>query len=221
MTPVTAVSDPLSRAYDTWADTYDAEHASRPETATEDALVVSWLRDRLPVGSSLLDVGCGTGWLLDRMEWPRALYYGFDISTGMLDRAQEKHGGYLFRQHSILDLWPSYPHDWRAGTPKVAVAMWSVLNHLTGSEVDLAFDRFAVSGGDRLLATVRTPAAPGATAAQSPDELAGFVYPHALDRLAVGIAGAGLALTDHFGFLYGGDLAPPDEAHYLALEITR
>lgn len=60
-------SEPLSRAYDSWADTYDEEYASRPETASEDALVVSWLRDRLPAGSSLIDAGCGTGWLLDRL----------------------------------------------------------------------------------------------------------------------------------------------------------
>lgn len=217
--PLTA-SEPLSRAYDEWAAWYDERHASRPETASEDALVVSWLRDRLPAGASLLDVGCGTGWLLDRLEWSRALYLGFDISHGMLDRARDKHRGYTFLSRSILDLWPTYPHDWRAGTPRVAVAMWSVLNHLEPPDLDLAFDRFASSGGDRFLATIRTPNAPGVTAAESPEDLAEHVHPYTVDRIEQAASRAGLYLADYFGFLYGGETIAVEDAHYLAVEVA-
>lgn len=214
-------SEPLSRAYDRWAETYDEEYAERPETATEDALVVSWLRDRLPAGASLIDAGCGTGWLLDRIEWPRALYYGFDISTGMLDRAREKHPGYAFGQQSVVDQWPGYPHDWRTGTPRVALAMWMVLNHLDPEELLLTLGRFASSEGDRLLAVLRMPAAPELAAPGGHDDLAPYVWNHSLDDIETSSEIVGLRVVDHFGFLYGGRTVPVKDAHYLALEIAR
>lgn len=81
--------------YDAIADIYDTLHRSR-EALEEDREVVSLLVDTMLDTQSrggILDIGCGTGLLLDYLAWgiDRRKYLGIDPSRGMLARLHRKH----------------------------------------------------------------------------------------------------------------------------------
>jgi len=81
--------------YDTLADGYDASFWRTCDRA-EDQVVRDWLAPHVGVGR-VLDVGCGTGLLLDVLPAITAhRYVGVDVSAGMVRVARAKHPGYRF-----------------------------------------------------------------------------------------------------------------------------
>lgn len=72
--------------YDTIAPLYDGMWSS-PEATAEDAEVIKRVGYQ---GGALLDVGCGTGLLLDHLK--PSVYVGIDPSLAMLDLLRAKHG---------------------------------------------------------------------------------------------------------------------------------
>ena len=111
--------------YDEIADRYDGAYSDRIAQA-EDRLLRRWIRERsmrLPI----LDLGCGTGLLLDLLGIPPWAYQGVDISDGMLERAREKHPG-----HRLLK------YDFDEGVPDVHPELCRVTSPLGwGSIVSL------------------------------------------------------------------------------------
>lgn len=62
----------------------------------------SFLRYNIPEGSSVLEIGCGTGDMLNAVKPSRGV--GIDISAGMLKIAEEKHPHLEFHQMDAEDL---------------------------------------------------------------------------------------------------------------------
>jgi predicted TPR repeat methyltransferase len=75
--------------YDALAGQYDA-HFTRPVDRWEDARLARLLAP-LVTGRAVLDLGCGTGWLLDHTD--PAAYTGVDCSAPMLATLAAKHPG--------------------------------------------------------------------------------------------------------------------------------
>ena len=71
----------------------------------------------------ILDVGSGTGWLLDHINIPKTNYKGFDISTEMIACSSKKHNGYLFYPKDMKIKWTE--------KAKLVLSLWTVANYDT------------------------------------------------------------------------------------------
>ena len=101
----------------------------------------------VPAGGDVLDLGCGTGAVLDRLRGRAAAvgtYAGVDLSTAMLERARAKHGHLagvrLERRDLRRDALPEGPYD-------LVVSAWA-LEHLPapGALVAAALQRLRPDG---------------------------------------------------------------------------
>jgi ubiquinone/menaquinone biosynthesis C-methylase UbiE len=82
-----------ARAYDIWSATYDSQ-AENPLLAADDQLVGDMLGSVTIQGRVVVDVGCGTGRLWDRLlALEPARLIGYDVSEGMLARLRDKYPG--------------------------------------------------------------------------------------------------------------------------------
>lgn len=88
-------------AYDAVADVYDSTYVDKVSKA-EDVAIYDRLRKKIN-GRDVLDVGCGTGGLLDNIEVPSERYTGVDISQGMLRIARVKHPNHVFIHDDFTD----------------------------------------------------------------------------------------------------------------------
>lgn len=85
-------------AFDALSDGYDDEFKG-PLFLAEDDVLFAYMR-KLGFGERgkrVLDIGCGTGLALERMEWAADQYIGVDISKGMLTKAREKFPRHMFK----------------------------------------------------------------------------------------------------------------------------
>ena len=87
------------------AKTYDGK-TTRPVDLAENALVEKWLRQYSGQGGRVIDVGCGTGLMVDMVgdEICEDRYLGVDIAEGMVDAARVKHPDYQFECGDIRDV---------------------------------------------------------------------------------------------------------------------
>jgi ubiquinone/menaquinone biosynthesis C-methylase UbiE len=78
------------RHFDRWARRYDRSLAQSLLFGPVQRSVVATLAPRLPASGVILDIGCGTGRLLDRVGdvLPSAALVGLDRSAGMADAAR-------------------------------------------------------------------------------------------------------------------------------------
>jgi len=104
-----------SGTYDDFARFYDDTFTDRASQA-EDAVAAQWLQARVARDAAVLDVGCGTGWLLDHLRVDRDHYLGFDLSQGMLAEAKRKHPAVDLALWDMNDQWPSGRWDVVAAT---------------------------------------------------------------------------------------------------------
>ena len=80
------------RFWSAFAERYDAWYSGET-VAREDARIDAALRPLFRRAASVVDVGCGTGALLDRHAPLDGTYLGLDVSDQMLDRLRGKYGG--------------------------------------------------------------------------------------------------------------------------------
>lgn len=86
---------PAPAHYDRYADAYDA-HFQDNKSLAENRAVARWLVPRLRGARRVVDLGCGTGLLLELASLAPASYVGVDISPGMVNRARAKHPAHGF-----------------------------------------------------------------------------------------------------------------------------
>jgi SAM-dependent methyltransferase len=109
----------MTWSYDRVAERYD-EHFNRPVDRWEDARLGRFLRP-LVNGARVLDLGCGTGYLLDLAR--PASYTGVDASAAMLARLRAKHpGARLVKADIGADGWAD---ELPTGAYDVITATWA------------------------------------------------------------------------------------------------
>ncbi len=94
--------------YDKLAPRYDARY-STPECLAEDEMLFGILNDF--VKGSVLDIGCGTGLLLENLSVPPHDYLGIDPSQGMMNEFIRKFPSHPFAQTTFERLALSEKFD--------------------------------------------------------------------------------------------------------------
>ncbi len=90
----------VGKTYDNLAEAYDDYHVDGKSLA-ENRRIGRYLRNFIGPTDVVIDLGCGTGLLLDLVDIPADRYVGLDISEGMLESARKKHPGYRFVQGDL------------------------------------------------------------------------------------------------------------------------
>jgi ubiquinone/menaquinone biosynthesis C-methylase UbiE/glycosyltransferase involved in cell wall biosynthesis len=109
--PAAADLDPFKSAV---RKHYDAQAAGRAEWLRRNGYYHGWLRRRMrelvPPGKSVLDLGCGTGDLLAAVQPARGL--GIDLSPRMVEEARRRHPGLRFEVADAEELAPGELFDY-------------------------------------------------------------------------------------------------------------
>jgi len=102
-------TEQIIEVYDRLGETYDDEFL-RPIDIIENDWTFRYLADALewrPFGGNIVDVGCGTGLVLENLEIPANEYIGVDISETMLKVAKGKFPDYRFERSDVLEYEPA------------------------------------------------------------------------------------------------------------------
>jgi ubiquinone/menaquinone biosynthesis C-methylase UbiE len=119
--------------FDQLAELYQGEHSQNPFQVA----LVEKLSGQLPAGSTVLDLGCGTGLPTARILAAAGhRVIGVDVSEGMLKLAREQVPAAEFRHGNIKDL----PGD---SGPFAAVTAFFVLLMLSRAEIDEVLGKVA------------------------------------------------------------------------------
>ena len=110
--------------YDILAPTYDARY-STPEHSAENRQIAEMLGDLR--NTRVLDIGCGTGLLIDIMPINPRRYLGVEPSQGMVNEFLRKHPEYPIRARSLGQL--------RDGQFDLAIALFGVASYLSEKEL--------------------------------------------------------------------------------------
>jgi len=127
----------VQRGYDRWSDAYDVfENPMVALTSIAFDTIAPPLTD-----GTVLDLGCGTGRLLQRvLERDAAFGLGIDGSTGMLERARTRLKRFEDRVLLVADAlggpWPTRP-EVRGRLPADGVCVTLVLEHFEDPRVVL------------------------------------------------------------------------------------
>ena len=98
----------LENTYDTVASQYDGKY-QEPIHVMEDDIISEIVSPLVSGGdihktpNRVLDVGCGTGHILNLTDIEPDRYLGIDLSQGMLEIANTNHPDHKFMKHNILD----------------------------------------------------------------------------------------------------------------------
>lgn len=128
--------------YDEVAPEYDHFHVdakSLAENRYVEAFLARWLRPK----ERVVDLGCGTGLLLDLVHVPPEQYVGVDLSGGMLERARQKHPGHTFIQADIQQPIPGL----EAGTFQAAVSLFGSMSYCALDPAYAELRRLLAPGG--------------------------------------------------------------------------
>ncbi len=132
--------------FDKLADDYDA---GKERQGYYYEYLIRIYKERIPPGASVVDVGCGTGAILEALKPARGL--GLDLSPRMVELARSKHPGLEFRAEDIAK--PAGVAD----PPYDYVLLSDVVEHLP--DVDAALEGLKAYGGPktRYVATCINP----------------------------------------------------------------
>lgn len=97
--------------YDELASDYDHLFTDNISKAEDDYIAKRFLpliTKAQTENEFVVDVGCGTGWLLDHWTIAPENYIGFDVSRPMLNEAKRKHPFYAFALADMTEKWQPY-----------------------------------------------------------------------------------------------------------------
>lgn len=151
-----------SAPFDGVAEVYDELYTDEPSRLEDAEFIQRW--GPLFQDAAVLDVGCGTGWLLDNLGdrlWP--LYLGFDLSPEMVRVASEKHPHRSFEVRDMeAQRWPYCPWD-------LVVSLWCSASYMSPAHFAFESARVLRRGG-------RVLAMPHATGSLISGEVRGDAY---------------------------------------------
>jgi ubiquinone/menaquinone biosynthesis C-methylase UbiE len=106
--------------FDRWALNYDDEY-SEPFDLAENAHLRGLLRKTIgPRPGRVIDLGCGTGLVLD-LTWVDTIsYLGVDVSLGMIDRARTKYPFHSFKPSDMASVAAD------SGTARAVICLFSL-----------------------------------------------------------------------------------------------
>jgi 2-polyprenyl-3-methyl-5-hydroxy-6-metoxy-1,4-benzoquinol methylase len=110
-------------------------------------LLAGIYRERVPEGASVLEIGCGTGTLLDALLPSRGL--GVDVSPRMVEIAATKHPSLSFRVADAETFDPGETFDF--------VIVPDVVEHLSDAEAMFRSVRKGCHAGTRVIVTCVNP----------------------------------------------------------------
>lgn len=104
----------VAAAYDAIAGGYDSTYLGAGDQA-ENTLIAEWLEelalDTQRLVPRWLDIGCGTGLLVDLVDPAANAYVGFDISPRMVEVARQRHPRFTFDVGDMDAGLPRGPFD--------------------------------------------------------------------------------------------------------------
>ena len=135
-------SQDVEHAYDEVAKKYDHHHVDAKSLA-ENRHIARYLAARIEPGQTVVDLGCGTGLLLELCRVAPADYVGLDISTGMLEQARRKHPEYRFLKGDLQARNEDIPD----GSADLVVSLFGSPSYCDLSKVTLEVRRMLRAGG--------------------------------------------------------------------------
>jgi ubiquinone/menaquinone biosynthesis C-methylase UbiE len=137
--------------YDDLASLYDSIYDT-PMGRAENAIVFSRIAPYVARAQAILDVGCGTGLLLDALDVSRDAYVGIDISLPMLAVAGTKHPAHTFLQADMHDLscFPDSSFD-------LVVLLFAVLSYARNPAAVVAECARVLAPGGMVVCLPNTP----------------------------------------------------------------
>jgi SAM-dependent methyltransferase len=128
----THLTDQTRALYESLAPTYDI-HYTEPIHIAEDRATRLLLTPYVKLSGEpyILDLGCGTGWLLDNFPciFP-SRYIGIDLSPSMIAAARAKHPDHVFLDTDIRDLAAVLDLPRPPVQPDLIVSTFGTLSHL-------------------------------------------------------------------------------------------
>jgi predicted TPR repeat methyltransferase len=112
----------IAEIYDAYAPTYDLAYRQMIHRV-EDEIIAGLVQDLYEPGMSVLDVGCGTGNMINAGMFEPDDYTGLDISPQMIRRAQYKFPAHTFRQHDVT--------AGLAGSWDLITAVFGIINYIS------------------------------------------------------------------------------------------
>lgn len=134
--PPVVSTEHIVATYDALAERYDARFGTARYRA-EDQLVARWLDGPHLEAETVLDIGCGTGLLLDLLgtRITPSRYLGVDPSAGMLTEHAAKHPLYARADQTLQD-WLADNRLAGVGAFDRVVALYGVASYLDSATVN-------------------------------------------------------------------------------------
>jgi|GEM_PF-1383783 len=132
-------------SYSSIAGTYDDLFSDAMSTA-ESARVCAMA----PIAGQILDIGCGTGLLLDHVDVNPQLYTGVDASPEMLERLHVKHPRFITR--TVCAKFETFMarDRWRTRRYDSVISLFGSVNYISPKSL-LMIPSVLTSGGKLLL----------------------------------------------------------------------
>ena len=130
--------------YDGVAAQYDGLY-SKPDILAVDRELIGLIEAKLKPDDWILDLGCGTGFFLDHVQWPPGSYLGVEPSRGMCDQFRFKHPDHpLSNSYLTKDIVDDFG-------PSLFLGLYGVGDYLGPEDIDLIrasdyFMMFSVPG---------------------------------------------------------------------------
>ena len=147
MQPVNRVSiEQWGEAYDNVALQYDVLFVDRASLLEDEMVFEDIVQMGIESRESILDLGCGTGLLLDRVPQIHPIQYqGVDLSSGMIAQAKSKHHEYTFVEDDMR--WHGHSISNRGSQVDAVISTFGSMTYIPLSASFKLLDELVMPGG--------------------------------------------------------------------------